>query len=651
MYVIEEKPQWVNKIDLDLDDIVQTAQNGVYWILTEVQHYVTDEYVFCFNRSAKCVVHENGLENLRHFMLAFNPTVTTIKLHELYILREKKEKIDLILPENISISDFKQDYCENVFDNNKHLIILLEDLRLNDIIISSFTTRTENKKYSSLMQFNYDCPVEKIYRRVICDIGHKLNFKLFNTNEAIVVNDKEIIFEKRHVSPVSFEDRIPSWFTPFAFLQVTEYQSWNEVAKWMAKYFVVSEETTPLIKAQCDELIAHNPSDEGKIIAALRFVQNQIRYTYLPFDEHTPTPHPPEIVMQRRFGDCKDKSLLLVTILKKLGVEAYPVLVNNVKRINLDYYLPDSSIFNHAIVCICFNGRKYFFDPTIGYEFGDLEHAEQALYGAVLILNETTECLYPCFTGALQKPTLEIEDVYIVDAINFDKIHLQINTINSGSHANFIRKFLAQNDRHSIDDQFLNFLLRFFSKVELKESMRIVEDDQNRNILKTVENYLITLPSISPNKGKTVNRALEVPIYNFFNRLSKPNVIMRQQPLFLAFPVYTTQQCRIKLPGKIKHLSLNKQIGNEYFSFKQEIRGVAKREILCTQSFQTKKDHIPASDIKMYLQDAQKVIGQCFLVFPISRNLFSFAGKRTVNKIWWWLAFIIFALSLLLNRV
>ena len=32
--------------------------------------------------------------------------------------------------------------------------------------------------------------------------------------------------------------------------------------------------------------------------------------------------------MERRFGDCKDKTLLLLSLLDALGIEAYPALVN-----------------------------------------------------------------------------------------------------------------------------------------------------------------------------------------------------------------------------------------------------------------------------------------------------------------------------------
>ena len=37
-------------------------------------------------------------------------------------------------------------------------------------------------------------------------------------------------------------------------------------------------------------------------------------------------PHPPQQVMERRWGDCKDKALLLVDLLREAGIEAYPAL-------------------------------------------------------------------------------------------------------------------------------------------------------------------------------------------------------------------------------------------------------------------------------------------------------------------------------------
>ena len=43
-------------------------------------------------------------------------------------------------------------------------------------------------------------------------------------------------------------------------------------------------------------------------------------------NSHQPTPASETLAL--RYGDCKDKTVLLISLLKALGVEAHPALVN-----------------------------------------------------------------------------------------------------------------------------------------------------------------------------------------------------------------------------------------------------------------------------------------------------------------------------------
>src|SRR5208282_5268181 len=70
------------------------------------------------------------------------------------------------------------------------------------------------------------------------------------------------------------------------------------------------------------------PGREQQILTVLQFVQDEVRYFAIEIGASSEKPADPSAVFSRRFGDCKDKSLLFVTILRALGIEAYPVLVN-----------------------------------------------------------------------------------------------------------------------------------------------------------------------------------------------------------------------------------------------------------------------------------------------------------------------------------
>ena len=62
--------------------------------------------------------------------------------------------------------------------------------------------------------------------------------------------------------------------------------------------------------------------------AIARFVGQEIRYNSWPFGTHGYEPFSAATIFERRFGDCKDKSILMRQMLKEIGVEAVPVLIN-----------------------------------------------------------------------------------------------------------------------------------------------------------------------------------------------------------------------------------------------------------------------------------------------------------------------------------
>jgi len=74
------------------------------------------------------------------------------------------------------------------------------------------------------------------------------------------------------------------------------------------------------------------PVGSKQVLAVLRFVRMRSGISGSKSESAPNKPADPSTVFTRRFGDCKDKSLLFVTLLRGLGIDAYPVLVNTQAR-------------------------------------------------------------------------------------------------------------------------------------------------------------------------------------------------------------------------------------------------------------------------------------------------------------------------------
>jgi transglutaminase-like putative cysteine protease len=138
---------------------------------------------------------------------------------------------------------------------------------------------------------------------------------------------KETIWQWRDLAGIRGEKDRPSWHMQYPRLRLSEWSSWKAVVDWSLPLYRRAPLTPPL-QALVDEWRKESADDADRIILALRFVQDQVRYTGIEIGPgaYQPTAH--GRVLERRYGDCKDKALLLVTLLAAMNIEAQPALVN-----------------------------------------------------------------------------------------------------------------------------------------------------------------------------------------------------------------------------------------------------------------------------------------------------------------------------------
>ena len=93
--------------------------------------------------------------------------------------------------------------------------------------------------------------------------------------------------------------------------------------------------------------------DRRRRIAALAdFARRQVRYVAVEVGIGGYRPHEPQQVIERLWGDCKDKALLLVDLLHEAGIEAYPALARLDPEGRVDRDFPSPFQFNHMIVAV-----------------------------------------------------------------------------------------------------------------------------------------------------------------------------------------------------------------------------------------------------------------------------------------------------------
>lgn len=148
---------------------------------------------------------------------------------------------------------------------------------------------------------------------------------------------------------------------------------WEKVGTWYERLTAEVPRGTEPVRAKARELTAGLSGRREKLEALLAFARKQVRYVAVEVGIGGYRPHTPQEVLERRWGDCKDKSFLLIDLLREAGIEAWPVLVLSEGEDRVDREFPSPYQFNHLIVAVPAEGLGLTeADPVAsGYLFVD----------------------------------------------------------------------------------------------------------------------------------------------------------------------------------------------------------------------------------------------------------------------------------------
>lgn len=158
----------------------------------------------------------------------------------------------------------------------------------------------------------------------------------------------------------------------------TEAQ-WHAIGAWMEQLEAHKPDPTAEITAKAQALVAGAPDFYTKLSRISEYVQRDYRYFIVMRGIGGLQAHPAEQIYRNRYGDCKDKSTITISLLGAVGVPAHYVFVDTERGV----ISPEnpSLVGNHMITAIEIpegeqdarlrsvvtgrSGKRYLiFDPT-----------------------------------------------------------------------------------------------------------------------------------------------------------------------------------------------------------------------------------------------------------------------------------------------
>jgi len=200
-------------------------------------------------------------------------------------------------------------------------------------------------------RFELDLPAGSTINRKVLNQAYVKGFSAEARQETGDGQDA-YIWEFQHLAPIIPEDRMP----PVSFIDpavaISNFDSWREVYDWWQALFkdkldlpAPAQEMTAAVVKQCGD------DDICKATRLYEFASRQVRYVAVEYGDSGYEPHPAAQVFANRYGDCKDKAILLVAFLRSAGITAYPALVATRETYQAGQDFP-SAHFNHAIAAV-----------------------------------------------------------------------------------------------------------------------------------------------------------------------------------------------------------------------------------------------------------------------------------------------------------
>ena len=508
------------------------------------------------------ITGQAGLQANSQLNVEFDPSYQTLVFHYVVILRAD-QRINALKANAIKLAQRQSGLESQIFDSRESAIIFLEDLRVGDVVDYAYSLEGSDPTLAGRVDDSFllglSVPVDHLVARLLTDKDRELSVSLHGPALAdgaaftprINHDATDYRWDLWATKPYPSEADVPKAFDAFPFATLSQFKSWRDVAIWGKRFFPLA---APLGgPAQAWVAQRKNPQNAADFaLETARFVQDEIRYVGMEVGMARRQASDPSLTFERRYGDCKDKTLLLVALLRAGGVEAMPALVSSTRGALMDESAASGSVFDHAIVRLTIAGRHLFIDPTNAMQGGGIERFQYSTFGRALVLSEASNSLEALPLEPATEPTLSI----------LDRLHLNLPSSPAEATLDTVRTYrgwMADNMRAqlrsiSAEQRSKTYLAIYQPDYPDIHELGPIEqsDDRIHDLLKVTAHFAIPSIWTARQAGRT---DVVVSARALHWLLPRPSSNARAVPLGTSFPAFGRQVIEIDLPFDLPQLS------------------------------------------------------------------------------------------------
>ena len=388
-----------------IDNIIKNARNQEYppglmaVVLWESDTFDVNEDSSYEHRRRRIVqiLNKDG-EKFGTVSIPYTRNNDDITIHHAWTLQMNEDKInlddssitkDLVPPEAVEAGMFVDARLQQ---------FTMPEMSERCVIDYEYSSRARDHllrgDFWNQIYFQAEVPI-KNYRLIVKIPSKKrLHYAIHGPNiEPSIVETKHsrtYTFESADIPALYKEPLMPAIKDVAYSISLSSLDSWDRLIKWYLTLIREQDQATPEIEEKTKMLVSGAFTQEEKIKRLYQFVAANIRYVAIELGIWAIKPHTASRILEEGYGDCKDKSTLLRTMLAVAGIKSYPVLISAGESRRIVREIPSLSYFNHMILAVeeDGNGDLIWLDPTAETcAYGDLPSGDQDRWTLVLDLS------------------------------------------------------------------------------------------------------------------------------------------------------------------------------------------------------------------------------------------------------------------------
>ena len=609
-FSIADRPDWVAWHAAALADQTTTAdaQNSTSYLLYDRQILHLDDTHAEYTRMVSRANTPHGLTELGQLQLVFDPNYQQLTVHQVQIHRGD-EIIDVLQDSEFEVIRQETELNADLYHGTKNAVLVIKNLQVGDVLDYSYTINGQNPIFGDhffgVLSTQWRVPVAEMMIRITTPLNMKIKHRFHHgkSQPDISKTDQTVTrtWQQSDVPALDHQGDYPRWYVGHNFLELSSFNDWEAVTDWARSVFDVPLELDAELHSKISSWQNHSGSVLDQAALALKYVQDDIRYMGIEIGVNSHRPRTPAETHQTRFGDCKDKTMLLHAILAKMGVSSTPALVSTDLNEGLTERLPSPGLFNHVVLRIETDEQAVWVDPTRTHQGTSLLTGSAVDFGVALLVSPHNDELLKMHALPSQQSLKQVTETLVLQGSG-EATELAVESSYFGKYAEYLRATIQRSSQTDIDNSYESFVNQLYGPATLSKPFAYT-DDSSGNQLTVQEHYQLQQPW---NKAGRYEY-LDVFASSLQNHVELPARINRDSPLNVSHPL--NLEHRFVITGAIDKLELDTQpvvVESDHLLYRRQVEKGAE-QLVITHHLSSKTDHVNAGGAASHIEQLKTI--------------------------------------------